>query len=97
MQEFGTAVAKSLDQFPPVLLTLDEAVIAWTLPGDLAAPDLVQQTLLKAQERQRAVCFKVRRRPPRNTPHAPNTAEKYVGSIVGIMTIAGGLVRPCGR
>ena len=48
MEESGTDVAKSLDHFRPVLLTLAEAMISSTLRGDLEASDLVQQTLLEA-------------------------------------------------
>ena len=48
MEESGTDVAKSLDHFRPVLLTLAEAMISSTLRGDLEASDIVQQTLLEA-------------------------------------------------
>ena len=48
MEESGANVAKSLDHFRPVLLTLAEAMISSTLRGDLEASDLVQQTLLEA-------------------------------------------------
>jgi len=48
MEESGTHVAESLNQFRPVLLTLAEAMISSTLRGDLEASDLVQQTLLEA-------------------------------------------------
>lgn len=48
MEESETHVAKSLNEFRPVLLTLAEAMISSTLRGDLEPSDLVQQTLLEA-------------------------------------------------
>ena len=48
MEASETHVAKSLNHFRPMMLTLAEAMISSTLRGDLEPSDLVQQTFLEA-------------------------------------------------
>lgn len=48
VEQSETHVAKSLNNFRPIMLTLAEAMISSTLRGDLEPSDLVQQTLLEA-------------------------------------------------
>ena len=48
MEPSEAHVAKSLNDFRPIMLTLAEAMISSTLRGDLEPSDLVQQTLLEA-------------------------------------------------
>ena len=48
MEQAETHVAKSLNHFRPIMLTLAEAMISSTLRGELEPSDLVQQTLLEA-------------------------------------------------
>lgn len=48
MEQSETHIAKSLNHFRPIMLTLAEAMISSTLRGDLEPSDLVQQTLLEA-------------------------------------------------
>ncbi len=48
MEQPESHIAKSLNHFRPMLLTLAEAMISSTLRGDLEPSDLVQQTLLEA-------------------------------------------------